>query len=165
MEVRCNSYQSFFLQFIITLYRNLIRNWTRDHFNINYTTFYLITKNSKLEVINLASLGYCPICKKNVVKEKGSFSFLLAFILAFTGIGLVIYILYYIDQKPKYCEFCHTLCQPPQLENKSQLPKELENVTPKLITDEKVQFCYNCGTEIEYRHEAEICNFCGDNIV
>ncbi len=103
----------------------------------------------------MESLGYCPNCKKNVVKEKGSFSFLLAFILAFTGIGLVIYILYYIDQKPKYCEFCRTLCQPPQL----------ENVTPKLITNEKVKFCYNCGTEIEYRDEAKICNFCGDNIV
>lgn len=108
-----------------------------------------------MEVVNLASLGYCPNCKKNVVKKKGSFSFLLAFILAFTGIGLVIYILYYVDQKPKYCEICHTRCQPPQL----------ENVTPKLITNEKVKFCYNCGTEIEYRDEAEICNFCGDTIV
>ncbi|TFG20247.1 MAG: hypothetical protein EU529_15210 [Promethearchaeota archaeon] len=113
----------------------------------------------------MASLGYCPNCKKNVDKEKGSFSFLLAFILAFTGIGLVIYILYYIDQKPEYCEFCHALCEPPQLENKSQQPKELENMTPKLITNEKVRFCYNCGTEIEYRDEAKICDFCGDNIV
>jgi hypothetical protein len=113
----------------------------------------------------MPSLGYCPTCKKDVAKKKVDFSFLLAFLLALTGIGLIIYILYYIDQKPKYCKICHTKCEPPQLEDKSQETKELEDLTPKLITDEKVQFCHNCGTQIEFRDEAQFCNYCGDNVV
>lgn len=113
----------------------------------------------------MALLGYCPNCKQNVTKKKGSFSFLLAFLLALTGIGLIIYILYYIDQKPKYCEICHTRCEPPQPENKPRQTKEFEMETPKLIMNEKVNFCHNCGTEIEYRNDTEFCDFCGDSVI
>ena len=108
----------------------------------------------------MTSKGYCPNCKKNVKKKKVSFSFLKAFFLAFTGIGLIIYILYYLDQKPKYCKICDTKCEPLQFEDKSQQP-----IDPKLITDEKVQFCHNCGTQIEFREDAQFCNYCGDNVV
>ena len=110
----------------------------------------------------MASLGYCPNCKKNVEKKRKSFSFLLAFLLALTGIGLVIYILYYIDQKPKYCKICYSCCEPAQLEDKSQQPKQLEMMAPKPITKEKVMYCHNCGTEIEFTGEAQFCNYCGD---
>ena len=112
----------------------------------------------------MTSKGYCPNCKKNVKKKKVSFSFLKAFFLAFTGIGLIIYILYYLDQKPKYCKICDTKCEPFQAEDKSEQPKELENAQAK-ITDEKVQFCHSCGTKIEYGEEAQFCNYCGDNVV
>ena len=108
--------------------------------------------------------GYCPNCKKEVEMKKESFSFLLAFLLAFTGIGLVIYILYWIDLKKQVCVLCETKCELPQLEDESQSPKELENKAPKSITEEKVQFCHNCGTQIELREEAEFCNYCGDNV-
>ena len=113
----------------------------------------------------MKSKGYCPNCKKNVEKKKESFSFLMAFFLAFTGIGLIIYILHYLDQKPKYCKICETKCEPLQVDDKSQQPKELEMLTPKLITEEKIQFCHNCGTQIEFRENAQFCNYCGDNVV
>ena len=112
----------------------------------------------------MTSKGYCPNCKKNVEKKKGSFSFLLAFFLALTGIGLIIYILYYLDRKPKYCKICDTKCEKLQVEVKSQQPKELE-VSQTKITDEKVQFCHNCGTQIEFREDAQFCNYCGDNVI
>jgi len=112
----------------------------------------------------MTSKGYCPNCKKNVEKKKGSFSFLLAFLLALTGIGLIIYILYYLDRKPKYCKLCDTKCEKLQVEVKSQQIKEQEFSQTK-ITDEKVQFCHNCGTQIEFREDAQFCNYCGDNVI
>ena len=112
----------------------------------------------------MSSMGYCPTCKKNVYKKRDDFSFLLAFILAFTGIGLVIYILYYIDQTPKYCIICETECIPYQLENQSTNVKEIEYNNTELITDNKVKFCHSCGGELENRGAIKFCHLCGSNL-
>ncbi|HEY0088020.1 MAG TPA: hypothetical protein VGB37_04210 [Candidatus Lokiarchaeia archaeon] len=110
------------------------------------------------------SMGYCPNCKKNVSKKRENFSYLLAFLLAFTGIGLVIYILYYIDKKSKFCVYCDTLCEPVRLESNLKEPQKIEFNDSKLLASNKVKFCHNCGTEIDYRSETKFCHLCGNDI-
>ena len=112
----------------------------------------------------MTSMGYCKNCKKNVSKKRESFSYLLAFLLAFTGIGLVIYILYYIDKKPKYCVYCDTLCDPVQLESNLKETQKVESNEPKLLADNKARFCFNCGTEIDPRNDTKFCYLCGNSI-
>ena len=63
------------------------------------------------------SMMYCPSCEKNTLTKREDFSFLLAFLLAFTGLGLVIYILYHIDKKKDHCIHCETKCLPKHLNN------------------------------------------------
>jgi hypothetical protein len=112
----------------------------------------------------MTSMGYCPNCKKNVLKKRESFSYLLAFLLALTGIGLVIYILYYIDKKPKYCVYCDTLCEPVRLESNLKESQKVEFNDSKLLINNKAKFCFNCGIEIDYRSDTKFCHLCGYNI-
>lgn len=102
------------------------------------------------------SIMYCPNCEKNTNTKRDNFSFLVAFILAFTGIGLIIYILYHLDKKPNRCVYCETVCQPRKMNDKQissiqQLQNNANNYleSQPLETGEiKVNYCHNCGTEL-----------------
>ncbi|MBD3255282.1 MAG: hypothetical protein GF383_09330 [Candidatus Lokiarchaeota archaeon] len=117
---------------------------------------------------------YCPNCQQNVLTRRENFSFLLAFLLAFTGIGLVIYILYYVDKRPDRCLHCYTKCEvKKKLEDKTsktipkeQLPaprEEQQNMLPSLEENLEATFCPSCGVSINGR-EGIFCAYCGNVI-
>jgi hypothetical protein len=115
---------------------------------------------------------YCPNCKTNTITERDHFSLLLAFLLAFTGLGLVIYILYHLDKKKDRCVHCGVKCLPKQpdtiqntviypLQNGSnQLLQFKSNEPPK----SKVNFCHNCGTDLGEREDIKFCALCGSSL-
>ena len=107
----------------------------------------------------MTRMSYCPNCKRNVIINRGKFSYLLAFLLALTGIGLIIYILYYIDRKPNHCVHCGTVCQVPKLEN--QIEQE-EHQKGSIVT-KKIYYCPYCGERLE-REYAKFCYKCGSKI-
>ncbi|MFX1339461.1 MAG: hypothetical protein ACFFDK_12685 [Promethearchaeota archaeon] len=118
------------------------------------------------------SLMYCPNCEKNTLTKREDFSFLLAFLLAFTGLGLVIYILYHIDKKKDRCIYCETKCLPKQLKdysnNSNSLMQSISTSNslefkPIELEKTKINFCHNCGIEID-REGMNYCALCGSNI-
>ncbi len=115
---------------------------------------------------------YCPNCKKNVLTERDDFSFLLAFLLAFTGLGLVIYILYHLDKKKDRCVHCKVKCEPKQLnviqtDTDYQLEKKAQNsleYKPIELEKVKINYCHNCGVELGDREDINYCALCGSNV-
>ncbi|MFX0070487.1 MAG: hypothetical protein ACFFAO_05285 [Candidatus Hermodarchaeota archaeon] len=114
------------------------------------------------------TIGYCPNCKTNTLMKKDDFSLLLAFILAFTGIGLVIYILYHLDKKPNRCVHCDSICElkhpdttEPKLQDNSNGYLEYSPIKTKVP---EVSYCHNCGTEIKDREGIKYCALCGSGI-
>lgn len=116
----------------------------------------------------MTTIRYCPNCKRNVNAKREQFRYLLAFLLAFTGIGLIIYILYYIDRKPNHCILCNTVCQAPksesQLEQKVEQIEETEYQVLKQNHETQLKFCPNCGVEVGERGEIKYCALCGSSI-
>ncbi len=119
------------------------------------------------------SIMYCPNCEKNTLTKRNDFSFLLAFLLAFTGIGLVIYILYHIDKKQDRCVYCGAKCQIRQMkDNQNNSNHQIENNTasnylefkPIEIEKTKINFCHNCGEDIGDREGIKYCALCGSGI-
>jgi hypothetical protein len=115
---------------------------------------------------------YCPNCKTNTITERSRFSFLLAFLLAFTGLGLVIYILYHIDKKKDRCGQCGVKClikQPDYKQNAiaEQLQKGSTQLLPVKLTEpdeSKGHFCPNCGSDLGEREDIKYCALCGSGI-
>ncbi len=128
-------------------------------------------KNINLEVKNMTEM-YCEVCKRNVLTKRKDFSLLTAFLLSFTGIGLVIYILYYFDQKRNRCIHCDTICQPKklitvdinsenQLENNPEPASEFKPLIPKFTLEKSNQsFCSSCGVKFDDR-PMNYCTLCG----
>lgn len=119
------------------------------------------------------SMMYCPNCEMNTLTKRGDFSYLLAFLLAFTGLGLVIYILYYIDKKKEYCIHCETKCLPKKMNDhqttsNSQLidnnNSNFLEYKPIELEKTKINFCHNCGVEIGDREEVKYCALCGSGV-
>ena len=119
------------------------------------------------------AMMYCPNCEKITLTKREDFSFLLAFLLAFTGLGLVIYILYYIDKKKDRCIYCETKCIPKQLnDRKNTLNSQLQNNSaissleykPIELEKVKINFCHNCGVEIGEREGMKYCALCGSSV-
>lgn len=115
---------------------------------------------------------YCPSCEKEVLTKRENFSYLLAFLLAFTGIGLIIYILYYIDKKKDRCIACDMMCLPIK-SIKNQVDSEVQeemNSTSKsqefkpIELEKSKNFCHNCGEEVGEREGIKYCALCGIGI-
>ena len=116
---------------------------------------------------------YCPNCEKNTLTMREDFNFLLAFLLAFTGLGLVIYILYHIDKKKDRCIHCETKCLPKQLndpQNGSNSQLQKNNASSSLefkpieLEKTKIIFCHNCGEDIGDREGIKHCALCGSGV-
>jgi len=111
---------------------------------------------------------YCPNCQMDTDTKRENFSYLLAFLLAFTGIGLIIYILYYIDKKKDRCVTCDMMCLPRKsIENQvgSEDQEKIKNTSEspdfKPIELEKSKnFCHNCGEEVGEREGIKYCALC-----
>ena len=118
------------------------------------------------------STMYCPSCRDEVFTKREDFSYLLAFLLAFTGIGLIIYILYYIDKKKDRCVTCDMMCLPRKsIENQiDSEEQEKKNSTPKspefkpIELEKSKNFCHNCGEEAGEREGIKYCALCGISI-
>ena len=115
---------------------------------------------------------YCPSCQEEMFTKRENFSYLLAFLLAFTGIGLIIYILYYIDKKKDRCVSCDMMCLPRKSidnqvdsEDQEQMNNTSKSPEFKPIELEKSKnFCHNCGEEVGEREGIKYCALCGLNI-
>ena len=112
----------------------------------------------------MTSYGYCPNCNKNVTTKREQFRYLLAFLLAFTGIGLIIYLLYYIDRKPNHCIHCYTVCQAPKSEIQLEQKEETGYQIVKQKSEVQLKFCPNCGVEVGDRGEIKYCALCGSSV-
>ncbi|MHA1255219.1 MAG: hypothetical protein ACTSQD_08065 [Promethearchaeota archaeon] len=118
------------------------------------------------------SIMYCPNCQTDTFTKREDFRYLLAFLLAFTGIGLIIYILYYIDKKKDRCVTCDMMCLPRKsIENQvdSEEPEQINDNSKSLefkpIELEKSKnFCHNCGEEAGEREGIKYCALCGISI-
>jgi len=54
-------------------------------------------------------LGYCPICKQNVLLVREALNWpLMIILLIFGGIGLIIYLVIYYNKPESRCIHCHT---------------------------------------------------------
>ena len=113
---------------------------------------------------------YCPNCKTDTFTKREDFRYLLAFLLAFTGIGLIIYILYYIDKKKDRCVTCDMMCLPRKLidspvNSEDQEQKNNTSRSPELAQpielEKSKNFCHNCGEELGERDEINYCALCG----
>ena len=118
------------------------------------------------------SIMYCPNCQTDTFTKREDFRYLLAFLLAFTGIGLIIYILYYIDKKKDRCVTCDMMCLPRKAikkqvdsEDQEQINESSKSPEFKPIELEKSKnFCHNCGEEVGEREGIKYCALCGINI-
>ena len=100
------------------------------------------------------SIMYCPNCQTDTFTKREDFRYLLAFLLAFTGIGLIIYILYYIDKKKDRCVTCDMMCLPRKsIENQvdSEEPEQTNDNSKSLEAGERegIKYCALCGISIE----------------
>ena len=121
---------------------------------------------------------YCPKCNMNVYTKKNEFNIGLAIFLAiFTGgIGLLIYVAVYLDREHKpRCIHCNSVCyeqkeniiQPNsnyQVISVAHQPEPAQIISKSEQNEEKTQFCYNCGTELEINGNAKFCALCGSSI-
>ena len=118
------------------------------------------------------TIMYCPNCERNTFTKRGNFSYLLAFLLAFTGLGLIIYILYYLDKKQNRCTYCETVCIPripndkqPNLKGQiEEIPKEQLEFKPMVSNEVKASYCSSCGGNIGDREGIKYCALCGTHV-
>ena len=121
---------------------------------------------------------YCPKCNQKVLTKNNDFNVGLAIILLiFTGgIGLLIYVAVYLDREHKpRCIHCDSVCyeQKEELQPKKNpyqvvsapIPPQTEKVTvdPERV-EEKPDFCYNCGSELDRNANTQFCALCGTSI-
>ncbi len=120
---------------------------------------------------------YCPTCKMAVYTKPNQFNIGLAIILAiFTGgIGLLIYVAVYLDksQKPR-CIHCDSICYEKkeetqqgsnyQLVSSPTPPQNQKVIVESKQVEEKSEFCYNCGSELDSSANAKFCALCGTSI-
>lgn len=132
--------------------------------------------------------GFCHKCGKEVYMKREDIDICLCIILAiFTaGIGLLIYMVIYLDKKENRCIHCNSICSPlmdvrsnPYSQNAHQeIPKQIvytkqmdrnsnythhsESNNGYEVNDySEPKFCYNCGSHLHDAKNARFCIFCG----
>lgn len=107
----------------------------------------------------------------------------LAIVLLFTGIGIIIYLIYYFMQEEVRCVHCNSICKP--LDYKSQDPQQLEYQEPVHeysppqnsnmsntmqhheqeveVVGNTPKFCPFCGSKLDNRDQ-KFCANCGNNL-
>jgi ribosomal protein S27E len=106
----------------------------------------------------------------------------LAIVLLFTGIGLIIYLIYYFSQKEVRCVHCNSICEPlgyqastRQLEYQEQTQAQYPSSSPQPSYNENYnnpeseimgsapKYCPFCGSQLDNR-EQKFCANCGNTL-
>jgi len=124
------------------------------------------------------SMMYCPRCESNVLATREDIDICLAIILAIftSGIGLIIYLIYYYNKEENRCVHCRSICRPQQTGQEISLTSPVSNPYHQNREAQQVQllqtvsnegegakFCINCGVKL-IRQDMNYCPLCGANI-
>ena len=122
-------------------------------------------------------VGYCPICKQNVMLVREAINWpLIIILLIFTaGIGLIIYLIIYYNKPESRCIHCHTQILLKsnnsaqsstyvQAENQKTRHSDI-NAEVKAKTDDTSnnKYCSYCG-EPQLNELAKFCPHCGSRV-
>lgn len=136
-------------------------------------------KNSK-KMPTYNPMGYCKHCGQNVLLKREEFDWCLATILLiFTaGIGLLIYVFYYLSKPENRCVHCNSECytvltegETPQQITYQQSEQyisqpQIHQYSQETVVVENTQtarFCPLCGEKLDQRG-AKFCPACGGEI-
>ncbi len=124
---------------------------------------------------------YCPRCETNVLTAREEIDMCLAIILLIftSGIGLIIYLVYYYSKDENRCVHCRSTCSPHQTGQEISLTSPTPNPYRYIQETQQVQqvqqvqtvnnevggvkFCNNCGSKIN-RPNTSFCPFCGTSL-
>ena len=105
-------------------------------------------------------VGYCPICKQDVllVREALNWPLIIILIIFTGGIGLIVYAIVYHNKPESYCIHCHT-----QTLMKSN--SNLQSSSYSQIESQKTEFSDSkTETKVEAKETSNLnyCSFCGE---
>ncbi|MBN1803099.1 MAG: hypothetical protein JW891_16430 [Candidatus Lokiarchaeota archaeon] len=105
-------------------------------------------------------IKYCDNCQRNVEPER-DFNGCIFVLLLFTGIGWIIYLIWYAVKEPDLCPFCHRgkFLKPPREELK---PIMQQAVLIQSESKPSNNFCALCGERLT--NTAKYCPGCGNEI-
>ena len=106
------------------------------------------------------ALGYCPVCKQNVVLVREAVNWALVIILIiFTGgIGLIVYGIIYFNKPPSHCIQCHsqiTLASTNRVESLNQIQTNTR-------LEQNSEFNFVDSVEDSETLQQDCCSFCGE---
>ena len=122
-------------------------------------------------------VGYCPICKQNVLLVREALNWpLMIILLIFTaGIGLIIFLIIYYNKPESRCIHCHTqisLKSDINVQSSTYVQDEHQkthlsdsNSEIKVKADETLnrKYCSYCG-EPQLNELAKFCPHCGTRV-
>jgi len=122
-------------------------------------------------------VGYCPICKQNVLLVREALNWpLMIILLIFTGgIGLIIYLIIYYNKPESRCVHCHSQISMKsefsvqssthvQTEHqKTHLSDSNSDIKVKAEETSKHKYCSYCG-EPQLNELAKFCPHCGTRV-
>ena len=122
-------------------------------------------------------VGYCPICKQNVLLVREALNWpLMIILLIFTaGIGLIIFLIIYYNKPESRCIHCHTqisLKSDINVQSSTYVQDEHQkthlsdsNSEVKVKADETLnrKYCSYCG-EPQLNELAKFCPHCGTRV-
>jgi hypothetical protein len=122
-------------------------------------------------------VGYCPICKQNVLLVREALNWpLMIILLIFTaGIGLIIFLIIYYNKPESRCIHCHTqisLKSAINVQSSTYVQAEHQkahlsdsNSEVKVKADETLnrKYCSYCG-EPQLNELAKFCPHCGTRV-
>ena len=117
----------------------------------------------------MPSTGYCPHCQQNVLMAREEMNVALAILLlCCTGIGFVIYLIFYYSKSENKCIHCGSYCQATLPNKSSQTVLQLQNQTQSNTENAKIlgkqlKFCPLCGNKLEEGNQ-NFCPNCGSKL-
>ena len=117
----------------------------------------------------MPSTGYCPHCQQNVLMAREEMNVALAILLlCCTGIGFIIYLIFYYSKPQNKCIHCGSLYQANLPNKSSQTTLQLQNHTQSNAENAKtlenqLKFCPLCGNNLDTGNQ-KFCANCGSKL-
>ena len=117
----------------------------------------------------MPSTGYCPHCQQNVLMAREEMNVALAILLlCCTGIGFVIYLIFYYRKPENKCIHCGSNCQSTLPNNSSQTVQQLQNQIQSNTEiantlGNQLKFCPLCGNKLDEGSQ-NFCANCGSKL-
>ena len=117
--------------------------------------------------------GYCPRCQQQVLLTRKDFDTCLAIVLLlFTGIGFIIYLVYYYGKKEDRCVHCGTQITFSQTQAPTafQTQPQIQQSSPSIASSESEAltgktpiYCTYCGEKLD-AVTIKFCPNCGSKV-